>query len=148
MFLNFCRLSVGDNSWRIRNTTYWFCWGYSRGGLWPWVLWWWVEGHSVTRVYHSGWEVQREASLSGGWTLQDIEVVCNRCLPKQWLFTPWLNDKLLNYYPDDMFLQMTKEEASNITMIVIKRIYGFLKWDMIFIQWHIDNPLQITKVFC
>lgn len=92
-FLNFCRISVGNNSWRIGNTTYWFCWRYSRGGLWPWVLWWWVEGHSVTRVYHSGWEVQREASLSGGWTLQDTEVVCNRCLPKQSIF----GSEMLNY---------------------------------------------------
>lgn len=97
-FLNFCRISVGNNSWRIGNTTYWFCWRYSRGGLWPWVLWWWVEGHSVTRVYHSGWEVQREASLSGGWTLQDTEVVCNRCLPKQSIFGIEMLNYLLSWW--------------------------------------------------
>lgn len=138
MFLNFCRLSVGDNSWRIRNTTYWFCWGYSRGGLWPWVLWWWVEGHSVTRVYHSGWEVQREASLSGGWTLQDIEVVCNRCLPKQWLFTPWLNDKLLIILMT-CFFKWPKRKLVTLQWLLSK---GY----MVFSNeiWFLSNGILIT----
>lgn len=138
MFLNFCRLSVGDNSWRIRNTTYWFCWGYSRGGLRPWVLWWWVEGHSVTRVYHSGWEVQREASLSGGWTLQDIEVVCNRCLPKQWLFTPWLNDKLLIILMT-CFFKWPKRKLVTLQWLLSKGYMVF--WNEI---WFLSNGILIT----
>lgn len=138
MFLNFCRLSVGDNSWRIRNTTYWFCWGYSRGGLWPWVLWWWVEGHSVTRVYHSGWEVQREASLSGGWTLQDIEVVCNSCLPKQWLFTPWLNDKLIIILMT-CFFKWPKRKLVTLQWLLSKGYMVF--WNEI---WFLSNGILIT----
>lgn len=71
---NLDRIFMGDNSWELWSTPYWFCWGHSRGGIRPWMLGWWAEGHHSARIYHTRWEIPRETAFFGGWTFQNTKV--------------------------------------------------------------------------